>query len=232
MTRWFLLCLLLPIWGCTTPYKNACLVPDQETRAAIVRIATSTGSNASGVIVGQGQVLTVAHALDDIATADLRVSVEIAGYFREAKVLRIDLKKDLALLSVDTAGLKPASMGIKGLSELEQVWAVGFPLALEQRTTLGLFQRADGGRLYSNVHVNSGSSGGGLFRCQGGAYELVGVLRAFIAYRIGDELVNIGESTSVPVDQIVSFLASAPKLARGADLGTGQAILTDAALRP
>lgn len=231
MTRWFFLCLL-PIWGCTTPYKNACLVPDQETRAAIVRIATSTGSNASGVIVGHGQVLTVAHALDDIGTSGLRVSVEIAGHFREAKVLRIDLEKDLALLSVDTADLKPASMGTKGLSELEQVWAVGFPLALEQRTTLGLFQRVDGGRLYSNVHVNSGSSGGGLFRCQGGAYELVGVLRAFIAYRIGDELVNIGESTSVPVVQIVSFLTSAQKLVGATDLGAGQAMLTDASQRP
>ena len=95
-----------------------------------------------------------------------------------------------------------------------------------------MFQRVDGGRLYSNVHVNSGSLGGGLFRCQGGTYELVGVLRAFIAYRIGDELVNIGESTSVPVDQIVNFLASAPKLARGANFGTGQAMLTDASLRP
>lgn len=231
MIRWLLLCLL-PIWGCTTPYKNVCLVPGPETRAAIVRIATSTGSNASGVIVGQGQVLTVAHALDDIGTTDTHVSVEIAGQFREAKVLRIDLEKDLALLSVDTADLKPANMGTKSLSELEQVWAVGFPLALEQRTTLGLFQRLDGGRLYSNAHVNSGSSGGGLFRCQGGAYELVGVLRAFIAYKIGDELVNIGESTSVPADQIVSFLASVPKVARRADLGAGPAILTDAALHP
>jgi hypothetical protein len=80
--------------------------------------------------------------------------------------------------------------------------------------------------------TSTAAARGGLFRCQGGAYELVGVLRAFIAYRIGDELVNIGESTSVPVDQIVSFLASAPKLARGANFGTGQAMLTGASLRP
>lgn len=231
MTRWFFLCLL-PIWGCTTPYKNVCQVPDQKIRAAIVRIATSTGSNASGVIVGQGHVLTVAHALDDIGTTDVSISVEIERRFRDAKAVMIDPEKDLALLSVDTADLKPASMGTKGLSELEQVWAVGFPLALEQRTTLGLFQRMNGGRLYSNVHVNSGSSGGGLFRCQGGAYELVGVLRAFIAYRVGDKLVNIGESTSVPVDQVLSFLASVPRLAGGPDLSSGQPILTDASLRP
>jgi S1-C subfamily serine protease len=75
-------------------------------------------------------VLTVAHALDDIGTADLRVSVEIAGQFREAKLVTIDMEKDLALLSADTADLNPTSMGTQDLSELEQVWAVGFPLSL------------------------------------------------------------------------------------------------------
>lgn len=224
--------LALPLWGCTTPAKDVCRIPDQETRASIVRVTTAAGSNASGVIVRPGQVLTVAHALDDVATADTSIRVEIEGQVRVAKVVTVDAEKDLALLSVDTGRAKPARLGTEGLSELEQVWAVGFPLALEQRTTLGLFQGVNEGRLYSNVHVNSGSSGGGLFRCESGVYELVGVLRAFIAYRVGDELVNIGESTSVPIDQVLVFLTLAEERARMGSMADPPRVLTQASLRP
>lgn len=191
--------------GCATTVSSQCGLPGSETLTSIVRIASADGSNASGVVVDQDRVLTVAHAVDDGSTA----TVKYGEKSYKADVIATDANIDLALLSVETGDLEPVQLSTTQLQELEQVWAIGFPLAREQKMTIGLFQSDYNGRLYTSTHINSGSSGGGLLRCRAGTYELAGVVHGYVAYRDGDNLVNIGDSTSVPAKQILAFVSDA-----------------------
>ena len=205
--KYLLIPLILISTGCATTIHPQCGLPGSETLTSIVRIATDDGSNASGVVVDQDRVLTVAHAVGDGSTA--MVKYREKSY--KADVIATDTKTDLALLAVETGDLEPVRLSTTQLKVFEQVWAVGFPLALEQKMTLGLFQNDHEGRLYTSTHINSGSSGGGLIRCRGGIYELAGVVHGYVAYRDGDNYVNIGDSTSVPAKQILAFMDGAAR---------------------
>lgn len=211
---------ILALAGCSSTIKQSaiqrpavhqsavsqqCTLPGSETMTSIVRIATSNGGNASGVVIGQDRVLTVAHAVDE----DAEMMIRYGGDTYQAAVLALNIEKDLALLTADTGSLEPIMLTDARLKRMEQVWAVGFPLALEQKLTIGLFQAMNNGRLYTTTHVNSGNSGGGLLRCRAGTFELAGIVHGYVAYLDGDSYINIGDSTSVPATQIESFLQGA-----------------------
>lgn len=179
-----------------------CELPDTQTRASIVHIKSSRGSTASGVVIGQDRVLTVAHAVD----LNSKFSAEIEGKRVDAQVLATDETNDLALLAVPTGNLKIIPLSSIPLEVEEPVWALGFPLAKSQRLSLGLYQSVYNGRLYTSTHVNSGVSGGGLLRCEGGQFALAGVVHGFVAQVRNEEYINIGDSTSVPAAVIQTFL--------------------------
>lgn len=187
--------------------SRQCSIPGSETMTSIVRIVTSNGVNASGVVIEKDRVLTVAHIIDE----DADMMIQYSGDSYHAEVLASNDENDLALLAANTGSLKPIILTGVRLERLEQVWAVGFPLALEQKLTIGLFQSVDNGRLYTTTHVNSGNSGGGLLRCRDGAFELAGIVHGYVAYLDGGKYVNIGDSTSVPVAQIETFLLGAER---------------------
>lgn len=206
MKHIFYLVLLL-VAGCAVTTSQQCQLPDQKVRSSVVRIAALDGSTASGVIIGKNRVLTVAHAVEDATSA----MVEVNGKFEVATVLGADTDNDLALLSVSTGDLVAMSVSRTSLRESEAVWAIGYPLALEQKMSLGLYQNMFNGRLYTSAHINSGTSGGGLLRCQAGHYELAGVVHGYVAQRAGGNYVNIGDSTSVPARKIKDFISLVDK---------------------
>ncbi len=206
----FYLVLAFLLSGCTqvaaanlpSDSSARCELPDSQTRASIVHIKSSRGSTASGVVIGKNRVLTVAHAVD----LDSRFTAEIEGQRVEAQVLATDETNDLALLSVPTGDLKIIPLSNVPLEVEEPVWALGFPLAKSQRLSLGLYHRVYNGRLYTSTHVNSGVSGGGLLRCEGGQFALAGVVHGFVAQVRNEEFINLGDSTSVPSAVIQTFL--------------------------
>lgn len=198
---------LLLLAGCALTTSQQCQLPDANVRSSVVRIAAPDGSTASGVIIAKNRVLTVAHAVEDASSA----MVEVDGQFQVATVLGTDTDNDLALLSVTTNDLVPMPVSSTMLRESEAVWAIGYPLALEQKMSLGLYQNMFNGRLYTSAHINSGSSGGGLLRCQAGNFELAGVVHGYVAQRAGSNYVNIGDSTSVPARKIQNFIALVDK---------------------
>lgn len=179
-------------------------LPSAETLQSIVRVDSGGGVKASGVIVDIDRVLTVAHIIDSPGT----IEIGIRNALRPADVLAVDPAADLALLSVNTGTIRPVPMSFKNLSKTEQVWAVGYPLARRQQTTHGFFQGTERGRLYTTATIDSGSSGGGLFRCRDGTFELAGIVRGYLAYRRGSQYVNSGDSTSVSASRIKLFLES------------------------
>lgn len=192
----------------------ACVAPDRATLDSIIRIESSDGS-ASGVVIGQNLVLTVAHALVDGKAPQALVG----GRIYRTVVLAVDEANDLALLRTQTEGLKPVSIIPDALALNEQVWAVGFPQpqtslpgAFPERwpriTTHGRFETlATDGTVFSTAPVDVGASGGGLMRCHQGEFSLAGVVSGFVVDRLGSGYVNTYDlSTAVPATYIRSFV--------------------------
>lgn len=185
---------------------RVCNSPDELVLRSVVRVATGDGGDASGVVVAQGKVLTAAHV---VSGSDLAM-VSVDGNYRRAELLGTDTIADLALLSVDTGSLRPLPLARKTLYSFEQVWAIGYPLALEQVTTHGFFRNFAHGRLFASAPIQAGASGGGLMRCENGHFELAGLIRGYGAYRVGDELVPLPDlSIHTPAEQIQRFVLQA-----------------------
>lgn len=180
-----------------------CTSPNHHVLSSVLRVATGDGGDASGVVVAENRVLTAAHVVVDAGIALVQVDEE----YQRATVLAVDQGSDLALLSVNTGQLQPMQLSHKDLNSYEDVWAIGYPLALNQVTTHGFFQNEAQGRLYTSAPINAGASGGGLIRCRNGEFELAGLIRGYGAYRVGDELIPLHDlSIHTPADQIQSFV--------------------------
>lgn len=180
-----------------------CESPDDNILSSVVRVATSDGADASGVIVADNRVLTAAHVVIDTDLALVRVHNE----YRKADVLALDQGNDLALLSVDTGSLQPVQLARYDLFDYEQVWAVGYPLALDQVTTEGYFRNEVEGRLFTSAPIEAGASGGGLVRCRDGVFELAGIIRGYGGYWSDGQLIPLHNlSIHTPADQIQHFV--------------------------
>ena len=213
-----LVLLGLALTGCaTTPTEperdrarsplepEMCIDPDETLLASVVRVATGDGGDASGVVIAHNHVLTAAH----VVVGAQQALVMVDGGYREAHVLAIDEPADLALLSVRTSALQPLRLAQTGLSAYEPVWAIGFPLALEQKTTRGLFNSISNGRLYASAPIQAGNSGGGLLRCAQGRFELAGIIRGYGAQWLGGKLVSLPDlSIATPAERIEPFVTA------------------------
>lgn len=194
--------------ACASNGDLRCALPGEHTKASIVRVIANNKDFSSGVVVSKNRVITVAHALEK-ANA---VSIQYKGQHREASILSLDKHTDLALLATDTGNLRAIDLSENELKPQEPVWSVAFPMAMSQRTELGLFHRTFNNRLLTSTHANQGSSGGGLLRCHQGSFELAGVIHGYVAIQVGHDRFNSGDSTSVPASRIRYFLnASASK---------------------
>jgi S1-C subfamily serine protease len=181
-----------------------CVQPGLETQASVVRIVTDVGAHGSGVVVGRNRVLTAAHVVVDAGAT--RIALE-DGPWEPARVLGLDTGIDLALLDADTGRLPAVPITQRALATYEDVWAIGFPMSLDLAVTQGRYQHAANGKLYTSAWITAGVSGGGLVRCNRGAYELAGIMRDYVAYVRGDSYVNASQSTSTPAESIVAFIA-------------------------
>lgn len=183
-----------------------CKKPGYDTLDAIVRVAniSTGGGDGSGVVIAPNIVLTAAHVLED-STVGL---VYIGSQYKEATIIGRDTYSDLALLMVGTENLEPIQISDRGLVSNESVWAVGFPLALDQATTTGEFFRYRNGGLLTSAGIDAGSSGGGLLHCEHGQFKLAGMIRSYLARMQQGEAVAIPHrSISVPADAIEAFMS-------------------------
>ncbi|MEM6639984.1 MAG: serine protease [Pseudomonadota bacterium] len=183
-----------------------CTRPGTKALASVIRVATDSGSEASGVVIAQDRVLTAAHVVDDSNT----VLVYINERYEQASVIARDLTNDLALLSADTQQIEPIRISRRHLLSAEPVWTVGYPLALDLKTNSGRYQQHVNGAIHSSAGTNAGASGGGLLNCESGEYELAGMIRGYGAYWRDGELHRLEDlSISVPADTISAFANNA-----------------------
>ena len=156
----------------------ACLPAEmiERVRPSIVRVGGRGRSGASGVVWPPGAVLTNHHV---VAGAAAEVPVTLAdGRVATARVVRASRGLDLALLTLDAAGLTSAPIGDSACLRVgELVFAVGHPWGQPWVVTTGIVSglgpvRLPGRRgamrlIRSDVRLAPGNSGGPLLDARG-----------------------------------------------------------------
>jgi serine protease Do len=147
-------------------------------------ILTRERSTGSGVIVSDdGYIMTNAHVVDGARTIRIRISgVSGKGISTvDAALVGIDRLLDLALLKIETTGLRALPFG--NASEVKQgelVMAFGSPLGMDNSVSMGIVSAAarqlsdDDPRIYiqTDAPINPGNSGGPLVNTEG---HLIGI---------------------------------------------------------
>jgi S1-C subfamily serine protease len=162
-------------------------------RITVHDVSGRTVGLGSGVVVGNGQVITNCH----VATAGGTLSVKVGGEQFSASVEVADEEFDLCRLSV--SGLTAPAVPIGSIESLrtgQKVYAIGAPQGLELTISDGIvsaFRDMPQGRIIQTTSpISPGSSGGPLFDAYG---RLVGIMT--FQHRSGQNL-----NFAVPADWI------------------------------
>jgi S1-C subfamily serine protease len=159
-----------------TPQPTPTLTPEQALRPVLdstVFVETSKGA-ATGVILGAGGVVTSHHVVDGVSSVTVRFADQRSA---PAQVVRVDRRRDLALLAVETREI-PLTLGeTEGLQPGASLLAAGFPRsavigARSATVTRGAFSSLwrspdDIWFVQTDAALNPGNSGGPVVDAQG-----------------------------------------------------------------
>jgi serine protease Do len=170
-------------------------------RRSTVQIRASEGrveGSGSGIALNDGKIVTNAHVL-----VDGNPWVETwEGRAGQARIVKRDPRRDLALLAVSTVQLDAATLASRSVQPGQPVIAVGNPLGFVGAVSTGTVYRTGPVRglghslwIQSDVRLAPGNSGGPLANIHG---EIVGV-NAMIAGSL---------AFTIPVDTVQAFLSS------------------------
>lgn len=224
MSRWVLVSLgTLLLTACrdeitpsrtpTSPLSTqTAVVCNDETairtvRQSVVRISTDA-TVGTGIVVGENQILTNAHVVEDNDT----VRVESEDGAVQGTVVGTDNVIDLALIRAATRALPAVRYADpSSLRPGQRLLAIGYALDLpgEPSTTGGIFsalREIDGVRyVQTDTPINPGNSGGPLFTQCG---EVVGLNTfAYASAELGVEGLGFAIESSV-LEAMASFLDS------------------------
>lgn len=158
------------------------------------------------VLSDDGFILTNHHVIKDAEEIIVRFSDRTEV---EAELLGSDERSDVALLKVDTTGLKSVKLGDSNeLKVGEWVLAIGSPFGFDYSATAGIVSAL--GRslpsdsyvpfIQTDVAINPGNSGGPLFNLKG---EVIGI-NSQIYSRTGGFM---GVSFAIPIDTVMNVVA-------------------------
>ena len=131
-------------------------------------------SYGSGVVIGQGRLVTNCHVLAKAKSIQVRRSS--VAYF--AKLEHADVERDLCIVSVpDFTAPAVSVLPISSVQVGQRAYAVGNPMSLDLTLSEGLISgvRSEDPRvppIQTSAAISPGSSGGGLFDDQG---RLIGI---------------------------------------------------------
>lgn len=169
---------------------------------AVVGLRSGTILGSGVIISTDGYVLTAAHVVEGRETAIVSLS---GGLSLDARVVRIDIATDVALLKLPGRGFQCAPFAPEPAAVGTDLFAVGTPLnpKLANSITRGIvsgIRTIDNHRLIqTDASVSPGNSGGPLFDANGRIQALVQFKEAGTAIE--------GIAFGVPVSAIVSSLA-------------------------
>lgn len=157
--------------------------------------------NGSGVMIAPLLMLTAAHV------ANAGPALAIDGVLAPVRVLRVDPKKDLALLMV-AVNCPCVSLASHPVHVDQPVTAVGFPyyhILGTQILTEGRVQGTSStGETIITTPVARGNSGGGVFVRERGSYRLAGIVVGVVRDGMGGSINHLASAMSL--EQINTFL--------------------------
>jgi periplasmic serine protease, Do/DeqQ family len=168
----------------------------------------------SGVIVtNEGHIITNTHVVDQVDEIEVQLS---DGRTEKARLVGADEQVDLAVLKIDSPGVKPLKLADSDTVQAgDFVLAIGNPFGFEETVTDGIVSskgrpnRADvfGDLIQTNAAINPGNSGGPLINLSG---EVVGINTAIISRSGGSQ----GIGFAIPSNTVRTALESLLKKGR------------------
>src|SRR5437016_215206 len=168
----------------------------------------------SGVIVtDEGHIITNTHVVDQVDEIEVQLS---DGRTEKARLVGADEQVDLAVLKIDSPGVKPLKLADSDTVQAgDFVLAIGNPFGFEETVTDGIVSskgrpnRADvfGDLIQTNAAINPGNSGGPLINLSG---EVVGINTAIISRSGGSQ----GIGFAIPSNTVRTALESLLKKGR------------------
>ncbi|WP_197206586.1 S1C family serine protease [Cytobacillus firmus] len=177
-------------------YTTKEIVDQNDDKVVLIETNRSQGS---GIVVGNGLILTNHHVMEGASQA--RVTFNNGQQFEVQGIVESDPNKDIAIIkTVKTFNKSSVSIrsSSQGLSKGEKVVAIGSPEGLQNTVSEGIissFRSFNGvSHIQTNAEITFGSSGGGLFSTSG---QLIGITTS----GIGDANLNFAVASEefVPV---------------------------------
>jgi len=181
----------------------------EQLRQSTVQIRSGRGrtqGSGSGFVLNAGRIVTNAHV---VATGETSgggtLSIESwDGQTQPAKVLKIDRRRDLALVSVDGGTATPGTLASQPAQPGQPVIAVGNPMGFVGAISSGVVHRVGAIRglgptqwIQADLRLAPGNSGGPLADLHG---QLVGI----------NSMIAGGLALAIPAQAVQRFLHSNP----------------------
>src|SRR5215467_7925333 len=168
----------------------------------------------SGVIVtNEGHIITNTHVVDQVDEIEVQLS---DGRTKKARLVGADEQLDLAVLKIDSPGVKPLVLADSDTVQPgDSVLAIGNPFGLQETVTDGIISWKGqpnstdlrGDLLQTNAAINPGNSGGPLINVRG---EVVGINEQILSSSGGSQ----GIGFAIPSNTVRTALESVLKHGR------------------
>lgn len=170
----------------------------EDVRRAVVFVGSTSTGHGSGFFITPGLVLTNAH----VVRSNERVAITLPTQRQVmGEVLRVDPRRDVALVRVEKAGYQPLPIRSARLRPGETVYAVGAPFlkALEgtiSRGTVSAYRQNPRGLrdIQADVDIHPGNSGGPLLDANGNVVGLT-----YAGYSDTPARASIGLNLFIPI---------------------------------
>jgi len=179
-----------------TPSQPRTKTLSPEISAAIVTLQGVGGKGTGSIIKASGIVLTSEHVIRNAQRGQVSILTH-QGVQYPGKVIAVNQAQDLALIQIlsnqtfSTLPLAEAS----GLEIGETVYTLDDPFTSLENFTRGKLQKIEGtARLYTDLLLSPGDSGGPLLNAQG---EIIGINRAIVRFQSRDQGQTFGLATHV-----------------------------------
>ncbi|MBL1173749.1 trypsin-like peptidase domain-containing protein [Pantanalinema sp. GBBB05] len=172
----------------------------QQVNPAVVTVFAGREIGSGSIVSTDGLVITNNHVIRGSQNGYVFVRTT-AGTRYPGRVIATDVRKDLALIQLDTQETLPAvRLASRSVQPGDSVYAIGSPYGRPGVMTTGSFSRVrENGDLQSQVILRPGNSGGPLLNNQG---EMVGVNKAILDSRRG----NTGISFATSIEATKAFI--------------------------
>ncbi|XHX78605.1 MAG: S1C family serine protease [Stenomitos frigidus ULC029] len=189
----------------------------QMISAAVVTVYAGNETGSGSIVSPEGLIVTSNHVVSDRAGNQPIVAQTAAGEQYQGRVVKVDVRNDLALIQLETQERFPTVQlaDKSGIQPGQEVCAIGSPYGRPGVLSEGTLSLVRGnGDLQAKVRLYPGNSGGPLLNPQG---KMIGVNRAILESPAGK---NTGISFATSVQAVRTLLGVSVLPPSRGDTGT------------